>query len=628
MIEAIKEMGVYSSEKDGKSVSNPLDILIENPNSNDTYKNVFVVTLKKEEFNFEYKGIELEEFSIDKKEKYLYRGKKGNNPDFTPTSRINKQNIIKKTFNKRFLKWFLDIEKERDEHNFGEEEIEFLRKIKSCLDKNKEIIKIHFMEKHENIDKKENSIITLGIIENGGKKYVGDYQVFRNILENKAKKDFYFSKTHNTESISERQYCSVCNEKRDVVYGFVKTYKFYNVDKPGFVSGGFERKNSWKNYPVCFNCALALEAGKNYLDEKLSFKFYGFHYYLIPKFTYKRDYDEIFEIFETYRDPIFSKKDVDKLTDDEDDILEELSNQENYLNNNLMFYQKTNSAFRILLYIENILPSRLQELFNVKKEVDSIEIFKKYPLSKKKETSIYFNFGIVRRFFPWVSNNRTYDKYFLEIVSKIFTEKKVDYNFILRFVMEKIRTEFSNDRHINILVMEGFLLLNYLNKLKLLKTIGGDLKMKEIEKIFEKKDSEDLDNKIERIFNEFSEFFNSHAKKVIFLEGVLTQFLLNIQRLPEVSNAKPGKEPFRSRLMGLKLNEKQIKKLLPEIQNKFEQYGKNYYKKLEAIISKQFVFSGNNWKMNNDEISFYFVLGMNLSYLFKLDNEEKTDMEV
>ena len=100
MIEAIKEMGVYSSEKDGKSVSNPLDILIENPNSNDTYKNVFVVTLKKEEFNFEYKGIELEEFSIDKKEKYLYRGKKGNNPDFTPTSRINKQNIIKKTFNK------------------------------------------------------------------------------------------------------------------------------------------------------------------------------------------------------------------------------------------------------------------------------------------------------------------------------------------------------------------------------------------------------------------------------------------------------------------------------------------------------------------------------------------------
>ena len=54
--------------------------------------------------------------------------------------------------------------------------------------------------------------------------------------------------------------------------------------------------------------------------------------------------------------------------------------------------------------------------------------------------------------------------------------------------------------------------------------------------------------------------------------------MLNIQRLPEVMNAQPGKEPFRQKLQGLKLDEKVVKGLLPAIQNKLEEYGKNYYK--------------------------------------------------
>ena len=69
------------------------------------------------------------------------------------------------------------------------------------------------------------------------------------------------------------------------------------------------------------------------------------------------------------------------------------------------------------------------------------------------------------------------------------------------------------------------------------------------------------------------------------------------------------------------MDEKQIKKLLPEIQNKLEEYGKNYYRDLESIISNYFVLSGDNWSLTNDEISFYFTLGMNLSNLFKKEKE-------
>jgi len=127
----------------------------------------------------------------------------------------------------------------------------------------------------------------------------------------------------------------------------------------------------------------------------------------------------------------------------------------------------------------------------------------------------------------------------------------------------------------------------------------------------QEREGEEIKEKVELFFNKFYDFFNSNAKKAIFLEGVLTQYLLNIQYRERKA------APFRIKLKGLKLDEKQIRKLLPEIQNKLEEYGKNYYRDLESIISYYFVSSGNAWNVTNDEISFYFTLGMNLSDLFK-----------
>ena len=124
-------------------------------------------------------------------------------------------------------------------------------------------------------------------------------------------------------------------------------------------------------------------------------------------------------------------------------------------------------------------------------------------------------------------------------------------------------------------------------------------------------EEKEIKEKVELFFNKFSDFFESNAKKAIFLEGVLSQYLLNIQYQERKAT------PFRIKLKGLKLDEKQIRKLLPEIQNKLEEYGKNYYRDLESIISNYFVSSGNAWNITHDEISFYFVLGMNLSDLFK-----------
>ncbi len=639
MIEAIREIGRYAIKKRGKSIDNPLHILIDNPKNKST-KNILFIALADKKGEFEYKKIEVEEYSENKLGKYLYKKGTPRGTDITPTAMVT--DLIDKTFNNKILSWFEEYrEMGSDENN------NFLVKIGNCIRKNSKDILKGLREKYN----KENNIVSLKINE----KYIGEYPVFREILVDTAKENFY-SKYGKT-SKSNDQICSVCNKKESEVYGFVDTYKFYTVDKPGFVSGGFQQEYAWKNYPVCWNCALILEEGRKYLGKLLNFNFYGFRYLLIPKFVRgvsDETKEKIFRIIERQKDPKFIRKEAERLTYDESEILELMSEQKNYLNMNFLFYEKSNSEFKILLYVEDVLPSRLETLFNAKKDVDKINIFKKclvpiYSKDKKKgkrekigEISLELNFNTLPFKFQFENRligeketintkeiymfqeNRLVEhrKYFLDIVNKIFADKPIDYYFLMSFIIQKIRGEFINGYSTKISTLKGFMLLNYLNKLKIL---GNS---KEVKKMDEDKakicnSSGGMSNKVNSFFNEFADFFSSEAKKAVFLEGVLVQKLLNIQRLPEVSNAQIGKEPFRPRLKGLKLDEKQVKKLLPEIQNKLEEYGKNYYRETESIISGYLVSAGNKWDMTNDEISYYFVLGMNLADLFKSENKEE-----
>ena len=121
----------------------------------------------------------------------------------------------------------------------------------------------------------------------------------------------------------------------------------------------------------------------------------------------------------------------------------------------------------------------------------------------------------------------------------------------------------------------------------------------------------ELSQKISSFFSRSHDFFDSNVKKAVFLEGVLTQYLL------ETLNRERREKLFKIDLNGLNLDEERIKKVLPKIQSRLEDYEENNYRPLQSIISKYFVLARDGWKMSNGEISFYFVLGMNHSCLFK-----------
>ena len=140
---------------------------------------------------------------------------------------------------------------------------------------------------------------------------------------------------------------------------------------------------------------------------------------------------------------------------------------------------------------------------------------------------------------------------------------------------------------------------------------------------FEIKSKEELETKSALFFDNFKEFFSTDIHRSIFLVGVLSQFLLNIQ------SRERGATPFRSKLKGLKMDARDITSLVPEIIDKLEQYKWNYpYLPLEKLIAKYLLSAGDfrNWNMSVDEMNFIFVLGMNLSKYFKIiTSEPKTD---
>ena len=281
-----------------------------------------------------------------------------------------------------------------------------------------------------------------------------------------------------------------------------------------------------------------------------------------------------------------------------------------------------------MLLIDGILPSRLKALFDAKEEVDErFKIYNDSILSEDQREKNYleFNFGVLRRFFPSESKNRTFDKIFLEVVDKIFVGDQISYYLLMGFIMSKVREAFINGYPTNITILNGFLLLYYIEELNLFKENKVEMKDmneqgNEVLRI-EELESLPLEQRVERFFEANKSFFNTDAKKATFLEGALTQMLLNIQW-----NDKKA-TPFRSKLHGLKMNEALIKRLLPEIQNKLEEYGKNYYKDLESLIANHFVLAGVNWKEVDDELSFYFVLGMDMHKLFRNAKEEEQKIE-
>ncbi|MBC7074422.1 TIGR02556 family CRISPR-associated protein, partial [Candidatus Parcubacteria bacterium] len=176
--------------------------------------------------------------------------------------------------------------------------------------------------------------------------------------------------------------------------------------------------------------------------------------------------------------------------------------------------------------------------------------------------------------------------------------------------IREIRNEFVNNGRFEYLTLYSLFLYLFLLELGL---VGGE-KMEEQESEVVKKPKNNI-KEIKKFFEKFNYAFDKPEKKAVFLEGVLTRFLLDWQY------ATRGSTPFKAKLYSLNLDEQRIKKLLVDLESKLMEYDLQY-SQLKELIAMYLVEAGNNWNLSKDEISYYFVLGLSLGRMFKSETIE------
>jgi len=590
MLEGVKEIGIVSLKKKGLTIDEPLRILIENP-VNENYQQLAEICFQKKAGHLTFTGVNI--VPADEKNYfiYLYKRKGSAGANYTPICLTGSKGL-KATFDNRIKTWaHNNIQETGLVGLLSQAFLEYEEKIINDLE---EKAKAHGLE----------SIILTPKIDN---LYLGQINEF---------KDYFIQAYYEKKSTVSHKNgcCSICGQ-RGFVMGDEKPWTFYSLDKPGFIASGFRKELGWKNYPVCTNCSLLIEEGKKHIEENLSFRFAGIPYYLIPKSILGKtnNLEEILGIIEYNRKKKVKLKELKHLSDNEDYILEITSEQNDLINFNFLFYRLNKQQFSIFLYLQDVLPSSIKQLFTAKQEVENPWIFKHAYKEKQELKNVEFTFSGLKEFIESV-------KIFLNLVEKIFKRRKIDYYFLLSNIMRKLRQSFANNYFIKPLILHAWQILLFLQRLNILDNYEGG-KMTISQNLIQN----EIRPKVESFFNSFPQTFNSPEKRASFLTGVLVQLLLNIQ-----SQQRQGPPPFRKRLKGLKMKKADLLKIFPETQNKLEEYDANYYKQLEQVISEYFVQAGSEWKLKDDELNFYFLLGMNLAdsknnegeFIFKASSEK------
>jgi len=665
MLRAIRELGHYIREN--KNLDS-VQVLTESSKLTNTKKMICVI-FKKEKNSLTFEDVDIEGFDRKKVRKILYRSfrhgrynafltsiftqKKirGNEETVknelekimisypildkllkTTINEENKINRIKEIINavltvenvkNRWYLWF-----KQDIYKFSSEnEDSLIKLLKNEIYKKEKEIFWKIIEKYDKLEKenKPSCIVTIKIKEGDNTKYPAEIPEFLEIFRNLSLKDLYSK--HGVISKG-KGICAFCGKENEIMPA--SPFAVFTVNKMGFAYN-FDREYSWKQLPICEECALDLQVGKEWLMDKkrldLSFTLYGYRYFVIPNFIFKEVSNEIineieFRKSEDYRDGLLNA---------EEDILEMIKDKRDVLNLIFVFYEPKQQFFDIIRYIEEIPPSWIKRIYDTFRKVNRKNVFREEQLriilgekwsGNFREGKAMWNDKLISKlnlagmigefFYHRKENRKIFDKSSLNILGDILERNHIDREYLIKHLIEAIREEHRRGNNWSeiLLSLKSLYLFDFILELSLISksSESKNIKFKEVKLVEEIRDRY---KNIEKFFSEFSNAFDTSDKKAAFLEGVLTSFLLGVQY------AKRGSTPFRKKLQGLKLNKRKIRRLLPEIIEKLRAYD-TAYSDIEELISKYFIEADeNSWTISDDEISYYFALGLNLGKIFK-----------
>jgi CRISPR-associated protein Csh1 len=537
--------------------------------------------------------IAIEDFKrsdISKFEKYLFRKSKASNPPTeTPTLNLNLKDIEKSL--KNLSKTIPDPEDRKLPQELKKKIPQYLKNVKDYLsdeNKQKDLVE-EIKEKIKGQEKEKLFLLTIRI----DGKFLGEIDEYKEFL-----KEYLMSEYEN------ESYCAVCGNWTRVKAEI--PFYFLTFDKPGYVVGGLNEKFAYKNSPICFDCFEKMRIARQELEEA-KFDLAGLKYLIIPESLNRETLGRFIKLLKHLKLKEFSEGDkedfkmnISELVKEDIDIDEVfsyknkgISGGENldflvifrHLNDviwaSFLFIEKEQSRESIKLYINEIFPSRVSEMFGAKDYVE-----------KLIDIDFNFNFNTIRLFF---SKNDFYN-----VIGAVFVGKNLEKNFLYSNFMGKIREDYHNNKDVNLkLIREAF--ISYV----FIRILTEGLNMKSLNK---PKNLEEFFKWIEDLPTVKGERW----KRALILMGFLTEYIL-----AEESRER-GSKPFLKKLKGFRMRWKDIEGLLTDIRNKLEILDLFDYestRKIFATISED-ITSGEP-KATVNEINFYFVVGMGLYHKFK-----------
>jgi len=423
---------------------------------------------------------------------------------------------------------------------------------------------------------------------------------------------------------SEKNYCSICQSETKTTSSVANLqFKFYMNDKLGFASnldGHFKN-----NYNICKNCYQHLMIAERYIKEKLKSKIGGMDVYILPKFLLSVDdfnIDDFAKFINFKNQQISDIKRAEETLEDELEMFEKYNNK--YLLNYL-FYKSSgkSSEFKIYKLIKDIPPSRINFIKRKEQDISNL-IDDKFDGNYSYKIDLNRIWGCIPVKIQKDSKHG-YSKY-LDVIDNIFSNRKIDYDFLINQVIEtlhiiKYETPKYNIRNkediVNKIINLNFLFL-FLKKLNIL---GGVKMDKQRNKHFT---DEMIPNDISDYWENLK-IYQDNQKKGLFLLGYLIGEVGSKQSSQQIKN-----KPILNKLNFQGIGTEKLNRLSSDVLEKLKQYKlldfkENVYSASHLLIEENI----ENWSLSNQENVFYILSGFAFSnYLIRKRSKEKYSEEL
>ncbi len=615
MLEAVASIGRLTSQE-GSDVDDLVDSVV-----NATH----LVKLVIKDMTADDYFLETEEIRHDTPKLILLKNVKGNVAN--PSISCSITDFSQKTYSLKVLGFCDRVLRESKNLGLSENEISQISDLREFLQRNEAGIKEEVEKTRKEMGSKARLLFTVTF--NNEEVYPADHPLLKKIFVE------LISLTENR--FSSHGTCSICGNE-GVVLGGVSPYKFFNLDKEGFLFG-FDKNLSHKNFPICPECLRYLKNGKSYVETKLTYRFYGrLNYRLIPQ-SFMGD-EVLKEVLATLEEQSYrslgDRRFIANFTADERELVETVLKEcGDSVSFNFLFMEVTNAAEKIKCFIPDVLPSRISTLHEAAQQVHDVmaEILR---TDNPADERFNFAFGTMALFFysgDSYSRGQRSDKEFLDLVDRVFKSRKIDRTYFFERLSRAISRAFKdsmqdskkkNDFYFT--TLDALKTMLFLDCLKLIGKTNTEVNRVE-------------GRKFDWFFEQFQGSFSEPYAKGLFLLGAASQFLIQAQNVMGRSGS------IANSLKDLRMKEEDFKELVTKLRAKIDQLeaslgspsgtagggnagallhmAKDYLTEATYYILQ----AGDYWDASTGELNFYFACGMNLAWepRHKKDEVEGTE---